>query len=302
MLLILQTGAPRPPTPFLRARAPRISAAITPPPAPAVAAGYNVRTFGPNVTLGVNLFTFNFFGAAPGSSALTQNSDGTLTCTGNSGVSYNADCCSARQNNAKTNNWEGQAFGGGAYFESVLKFPAFTGSVGAAYPSFWADAIEGLAGVPSFVQWTGQAAGYEHSCELDFMQFSSGLINKYAFSGEDWYGLSGSIASVTDSLPSPFTTAADLSQYQTYGCLWIPATSTAQGSITWYFNGSSIGSLSYNLLNPTAVPPPVAGTSAMAITDIRHPTIIFGCANPLLPMTIKSCSVWQASTAANLQQ
>ena len=271
-------------------------------PAIAFNAGYLTRTFGKNVTLGVNLFDFNFFSNTNPAGSTIQNSDGSFTCTGVDGNGYNAGVCSARHNSTLLNNWQGIAFGGGAYITAVLKFPAFTGSVaGAGWPSFWSDPIQGLASVPAFVQWQGQATGYQHSCETDFMEFDAGVINKYGISGHDWFGFSGSITGVSTAFPA-VSTSADFSRYQTYAFLWIPATATTKGSLTWFFNGLSVGSLTYNKIDPTAPPPPASGTTAMSIIDIRHLCLIFGSSNPLLPMTVQSCEVWQKDSSMNLVQ
>jgi len=274
-------------------------------PAGALAAGYTARTFGPVPVLGGNLLNFNFFSTnAAGTN--TQNPDGTLTCVGNPGNGYGV--CSAHQNNAFTNNWQGVAFGGGAYFECVLKFPPVNGSlVGLGWPSFWLMNIEHLSGVLSWMQWPGQATGYYHWVEIDIFEFDAGVTNKYGIAGHDWYeDTTPTVHNVSTGGGgfSPITVAADMSQYHAYGLAWIPATATNQGSAIWYFDNVAVGTINWNAFTPqnNNVPPPVSGSTMLNIIDAKRVCPIIGSTHPTVSMTVLSCSVWQKSSAKNLMQ
>jgi len=101
-----------------------------------------------------------------------------------------------------------------------------------------------------------------------------------------------------------------LANYNRFGCLWIPATATTQGSLTNYFNGNPViyvgvtpypSPLVWNLYNSALAPPPVIGTSAISILDTLNMSFILGT-DITCPMTIASVQVWQSSNAANIIQ
>ena len=81
-----------------------------------------------------------------------------------------------------------------------------------------------------------------------------------------------------------------------YGCLWVPATASSRGRAEFYFDGQHLPDLdaSWDLYDPNASPPPVAGTTAWSELDTRHmtPMLGTGAGNP---MTVYSVEVWQAS-------
>ncbi len=85
------------------------------------------------------------------------------------------------------------AFGGGAYFEAVFRFdPEDTiNAKGVGWPSWWAMAIEHLAGLP-MQQWPGQPSGYDHFIETDFFEYdvwSFSPHNEYGGAMHDWFGI-----------------------------------------------------------------------------------------------------------------
>ncbi len=279
---------------------------LTSAPPAAAAAGYTLQTFGPLPTLGVNLFNWNFFGNVEPGGANVQNGDGSLTCTGNSGNTSNLDLGSAYHSTVGSppHSWKGLAFGGGGYFEAVIKHPTASGSVsGLGWPSFWMMPIEHwvFGSGAQLDQWPGQAAGFEHFPELDIMEYLNGAVNKFNMAVHDHYSIFPPLLDVAINIGA-HTTPADLSQYQKYGLLWILATNTTQGRFEWYFNDVLIGTYSYNKYNTGDAPPPVAHTTAAAIADVQHFVLHFGTHNTALPMTIRSVAVWQASSAGNLSQ
>jgi hypothetical protein len=274
-------------------------------PPPALAAGLTVRTGGPNVALGLNVHDWNFLGNTEPPGANVQNSDGSLTCTGHSGNGYSGGVCTAYHSTVGSppHSWRGNAYSGDWYVEAVAKYPAFTGSVGVGgWPSLWGLDIEFLSGDTAWFQWPGQATGYGERVEPDVFEFDYGFRNKIGNNVHHWYR--DPLFSQLDVHPSfgPVTVTADLSQYQAYGLRKISATSTTRGSLTWYFNNVAINTVSWDLYNPANPPPPVPGTTAWSLIDVRHIAWILGSSNPALPITTKSLTVWQSSTAGNLTQ
>ena len=149
----------------------------------------------------------------------TQNADGSVTIDGG-GDSYNAQLSTAEQT---ATGWQGTAFGGGAYFQATISWTgAYSGSGG--WPSFWSNDIEHMIG-SSAAQWQGQASGYGNWIEPDFMEYWA--QNSYGVALHNWYGANGSGLNVSTNEPQ-FTlpSGSDPSQPQTYGFLWVPATST----------------------------------------------------------------------------
>jgi hypothetical protein len=272
-------------------------------PAPALAVGYTTRTAGPGVIVGTDLYDFTWFSYAnpPGSNA--QNGDGSLTMIGD--YASNAGVATAYPSTVGSppHGWKGKAFGGGAYVEAVIKFPAFTGPVTTGWPSFWAMNIEGMTAGP-WNDWPGQPTGYGHRVEIDGMEFDFTHINQYGVNGWDQWGAPYQTQQSLSVGPSgsPITVTADMSQYQKYAWLWVPATSTTRGYINWYFNDALVYTYSWDQYNPANPPPPILNTSAMSVLDIYHMVPILGNSNTSISMTVLSMSVWQASTAGNLTQ
>lgn len=281
---------------FSEARSPRGGAINAGIPPPAAGAGYTMQTFGPSPTLGTALFPFNFFASSnPGSS---QNGDGSLLLTGVNTL-YNASVCSAYKNVSKPNNWAGLAFGGGAYFEAVFSFTPVSGSL-SSWPAWWLMDIEHLCGA-GLDGWPGQT-NYLEWQEFDIMEFDAGTVSQYGIASHNWYGPTGTPSSISTSFGAVSIGAQLFSQPQKFGLLWIPATSSSQGSATYYLNNVQVGRITWNKYNSALSPPPVAGSSAYSIADVRHFCPILGTSNTSVPMTVYSCSVWQSSTANNLQQ
>jgi hypothetical protein len=155
----------------------------------------------------------------------------------------------------------------------------------------------------------GQVAGYENFIEMDFMEYNieNGQGNDEVYSSTliDWYGkwgqsCGGAYCNIMSSYASKIRQLAstvNLSDYHTYGALWVPATDTTDGYIQEYFDGVQIGervswSKDTNLSAATPSPP-------FGIADTQHMAIMVGTGTQY-PMTLKSVSVWQKSGANNL--
>ena len=322
-------------------------------PGPAAAAGYNTLTYSgtvlgntfnpvtglpePNVPKGATLYPFTFFFTAWLGIGLTQNPDGSITMDG-SGQQYGNGLSTAivgSSTNPTADNFLGQAFGGGGYFEVTMR-----GSTHTQF-SFWANDIESLNGGSlglGQVHWPGQPAGYGNWFEPDIAEFD--VDNFYAWAFHNWYNssASGDDISATFGGPiigtggcghgpqGPFTPppGVDYTQNQKYAALWIPATKTTPGSMQYYFNGNPVGNHFqweyWDPANPPAPPPtpgafsggetnPCVGNGSTGGTyapgtgwsgiDTRHLAFTMG-SNPGTTMTLSSFSVWQASGANDL--
>ena len=80
--------------------------------------------------------------------------------------------------------------------------------------------------------------------------------------------------------------------------LWIPATASVDGTVTFYFDGVSSGSFSYSQFT-TQAPPPTAQPWAGGVIDSQHLALILGNGSAAR-MQIQAVNVWQASTAGNV--
>jgi hypothetical protein len=283
-------------------------------PAAAAAAGYNTMTYGPNVTIDSNWYPFTFYGSgAQPAGYTTQNADGSLYFSGTGHSS--GDGAATAAHSSSGNKWTGTAFGGGAYFETVL---SFTGQGSGPYnnggPAFWMLDIEHTSQGPYVVSWPNvskNSAGdpYDDYFEVDVMQYDSGPYS-YQENISNWYGYPP-----TKSTSNPYTggggngdvkvpTSTNFAEYHTYACLWVPATPSTQGYLKFYFDGEQNGgTLYWNYDNPNNPfpPPPQNNASAMSGMDARHMMLILGTGTDQ-PMTVKSVTVWQASGANNLKE
>ena len=299
-------------------------------PSQAKAAGYTSETFSSTFAestvdttnsqkSGFDWYLGQFFGgAATPASDLTFNSDGTLTFDG-AGTSSNAGINTAAPSTDAA-GWVGLAFGGGAYFEATYSFnPADTIATGGdGWPSWWAMAIEHLAGLPS-EQWSGQAAGYDHFIETDFFEYdvwSFSPHNEYGGAMHDWYGIyestcGGGYCNVSNSsgggtsfsdfvVETPTTT--DFTTYHAFGFLWVPATGTTKGTATYYFDGKATNDVvTWSQYTGSESPPPGSAPWTFGVLDQQHLVLILGTGGKE-PMRLKSVVVWQKSAADNLKQ
>jgi hypothetical protein len=268
---------------------------------------------------GFQWYLGQFFGSpATPSSDLTFNSDGTLTLNG-AGTSSNAGINTAAPS-SNAAGWVGVAFGGGAYFEATFSFnPQDTITAnGNGWPSFWAMAIEHLAGLPS-EQWSGQPSGYDHFIETDFFEYDVWSFSphyEYGGATHDWYGIyqqtcannycnvsnagGGGTSFSNFQVQTPSST--DFTQDHAFGYLWVPATSTADGYAQYYFDGQPTNDkITWSKYAPTVAPPPGTPPWTFGVIDQQHEPLILGTGNNE-PMKIKSVNVWQVSAANNLSE
>lgn len=270
-------------------------------PSPARAAGYTLRTFGPFVNYGGNWFDHTFYQPEQGGAVLaTQNEDGSayVTGLGTYGIT------TAKHTGAGT--WTGVAFGGGMYIEIVCRFTAQATAV-SPWASLSMYAIEDLAtnSITPANQWPGQAANYGQGIEIDVFEANANGLTAYGNGAHSWYGPLGvgrpdvhTSFSAQPTAPSSLNNTEDVH----YGFLWVPAAAGAgSGTLSWYFNGQLRATQVYDPYNAAFAPPPVLGSSAFSVLDIRHVVPVIGT-NSTLPMLVKSVSIWQKSDAGNIRQ
>lgn len=159
--------------------------------------------------------------------------------------------------------YRGHIFRGG-YFETRLRFNPARGtaaSSGLSPISYGLSAEVMIADqVSTAADWPGQAAGYQHYPELDF-------IEAYRSAGETYAGKTHYLATIHDwsilpDLSVRNTYNRDLffqvgtvkwDVFQTYGCLWVPQSGTTPGYVQWFFNGRA--GLKTYFLGPVGSPP-----------------------------------------------
>jgi len=295
-------------------------------PQAAKAAGYTKLTFdgefirntidlNNSTAPGFDWYLAQFFGqTATASHSVVTNSDGSVTLSGKDTViSINS---AAPRRGAP--DWVGTAFGGGGYFEAIVKFdPAKTmANIGSQWPAFWSMAIEHLDALPG-EQWLGQATGYSHFIEPDFFEYdvaNNFVPNQYGGAIHDWYGIqkrtcrnkgycgvtnaSGGGSSFTNfrvRVPSK----TDFTKFHSFGFLWVPATSTAMGYARYYFDGIATSDRVTWSKYSDQPPPPGLAPWTFGIIDRQH-LVIALTTGPNQPLTIKKVIVYQASAAHNL--
>ena len=298
-------------------------------PPQAAAAGYTVSTFASTFDRsrvdvndtrkpGYQWYLGQFFGgAATAPSNLTFNPDGTLALDG-AGTSANAGINTAAPVSSPA-RWVGMAFGGGAYFEATFRFdPQDTiNANGAGWPSWWAMAIEHLAGLPS-EQWQGQPSGYSHFIETDFFEYDVWRFsphNEYGGAMHDWYGVynqtcagagncnvsntgGGGTRFSNFQVQTPAST--DFTKYHAFGYLWVPATASSQGLAQYYFdNHATNDAITWSQYTGSESPPPGSAPWTFGVLDPQHIALILGTGSAE-PVTLQSVHVWQRSAADNL--
>jgi hypothetical protein len=286
-----------------------------PVPPAAAAAGYTTSTFASDFTRsnvdmsnsrkpGFNWYLWQFFGNRPTrTDSIRLNQDGTITLLGDSN-SKNGSLATVAQ--VKTpQKFVGKAFGGGAYFEAVLKFDPSTVVRSKGWPSFWSNALEQMVSLES-LQWPGQGQGYEHFIEPDFFEYDFGNTNSYGGAIHDWYGIynktcHGYCQAYTPNYKRTVPKNVDFSRYHGYGFLWVPATDSSSGFAEYYFDNHKIGLRTSWGKFSDQPPAPSATTQSwtFGIMDRQHLVLVLGTGVGE-PMTVERVDVWQASAAKNL--
>ncbi|MDD5674841.1 MAG: hypothetical protein PHC61_11795, partial [Chitinivibrionales bacterium] len=288
-----------------------------PAPSFAAAVGYTANTYSStfdksqvdmtNTTnAGYKWYVSRFFGFGVTSvSGVVLNSDASVTLENNGAA--NTGILSAGAN--PDGGWVGTAFGGGGYFEAVIKFnPALISGDG--WPSWWSMSLEHMAQLPT-VQWPGQAKGpgaqyYEHYMEPDIMEYDvAGTAGGKAYGAaiHDWSGIWPNFINKTQPWPAFVVTtpaATDFNQYHKFGMLWVPATASKKGSVQYYFDDQATTSgVSWTQYTNQA-PTPAASMDSWTygVLDQQHLVLILGSGSRG-PMTVQSVNAWQKSDYYN---
>ncbi len=211
-------------------------------------------------------------------------------------------------------NFHGNVFGGGGYFEIKFKFDRSAGTdVG-----FFGMAIEHIADgavandAVGLAHWRGQANHYAHFMEVDIFETLTG-DQSYQANVHDWYGIltGGQYPHVISSLDNR-TIVADLSdptQFHTFGALWVPQTAFHLGRIQFYFDDKLKSSVYY--AGPTDGPPlpgavdnqpsftenwspitPDLANRTYSVIDSQRLALSIG-GGPADPMNVDWVKVWQ---------
>ena len=288
------------------------------PPAAAIAAGYSTPTFVSYMLpadldsaqvypSGKKWYFPNFFGIQPPSASTVTFNGYNMVVGGNNGSVM------IQTAGASNGSFVGTAFGGGGYFEVVLAFSsaqviAANGSGGTSlwggWPAAWCNSLENWLGA---TQWVGQAAGYTHAPEVDLMEFATWSNPGYASTIHEFYGIShaGNVSNgvgggtnyMNAGLPSP----GNYSAFHRYGVLWIPATGSTSGSITYYLDGVATASTVSWTQFTTQAPPPGTAPWTFGVTDTQHLVLQISTGTNQ-PVTVGYVAAWQKDGSGNLTQ
>jgi hypothetical protein len=295
-----------------------------PPPAAARAAGYTLNTFhvgdvtaaqidfGQTLAPGRKLYFWNLFGCQAEDAEAVLPGDGTFRVTSHCGPSGTLMSGVAKPG---APGYVGTAFGGGGYFEAEIAYDPAAVNLGEGWPAWWTMSAEHLWAMPG-AAWPGQGAvgrvPYEHFVEPDPFEALAPPphhTTSYLGSVHDWYGAFDKTCRHFCSSTTPYSfnlksgpPGHDWNAWHKIAMLWVPATATAAGSLTFYLDGVKQGaSLSWTRYDGRAASPPVEASTPwrFGVIDRQHLVLIFG-AGRHAPLRVRSINVWQASAAANI--
>jgi len=242
---------------------------------------------------------------APGNFSV---SDGVLTVTNNiTGYNYNWTLSTA-ETAKNAQKYVGTVFRRGYYAEATISAttPNTEGLQKGGWPAFWADSLPHFIGE---AQWPGQPAGFEQWNECDFFELWQ---THYTFSMLSWYGHSGTS---TTACASPYCRVGNnngqnnipdysvgkvpagtkWSDFNTYGSLLVPATSTSDGYSEGYFNNSlATGKNTWAPYKSSATPSGLktnVGNQAFSVGDTQSDVIVLGT-GPDAPMKVNMVRIW----------
>lgn len=291
-------------------------------PAPAQGAGYCTKTFATDLTFkagaggidtgltyatGFQWYLFNCVGTTPTAANVAVNSDGSVS-VGQGGNTFNANLSSAGCI-AGAPKYIGTAFGGGAYFEATLLFTSSSQTITTGFPAWWTLPLEHMTN-PATDSWSGQVANYVAYYEGDIMENFLGnfslTTSQYNVTNIHWSGVFNSTCpptycSYTEAVTKTLANAGQFGNYHRYGLLWIPATASVRGSLSYYFDGQLIATRFYSqwVAASDAPPPSASAPFTFGVVDGQHLVLLLGSQNAV-PLQVANVDVWQASSASNL--
>jgi hypothetical protein len=294
-------------------------------PEPAAAAGYTTNTFLSHMRSGdfdlsqknqsgFKWYFFNFFHGTPAAPSTIRFGQNYASIGGNDAASAVATAAAI-----SGDGWVGTAFGGGFYVEALISFSTVeVPGKQTSWPSFWALSLEHCYSPGVADQWIGQNPGYAHFGEVDMMEYDLGSSSPansygatYGATVHDFYGVWNSTCAsgycnVNNAAggKTPYAnfkvaTNADFAAYHRFGALWIPATSSSNGSLTFYFDGLPTNSKVSWTQYVNQAPAPGTASWTFGILDAQHLVLLLDT-GARQPMNVQYVSVWQSSAAGNI--
>jgi hypothetical protein len=246
---------------------------------------------------GYNWYMNNFYWSSPTpSEAVSFGADG---------VTITANLSTATGTGRDKTKLVGQGWGGGAYFEAMLRFdPDKVVVEDGDWPAFYGLSWQ-LASKTD--QAPRQPAGYQHFGEIDFMEYGFwNHRNRKAVRGyfwqimHDWYGIKektcpgSSWCGISNNATTGLMPVDDIGGWHRYGARWVVGDSTHKSFVQAYYDGKAIGEPVYwpNYPSLDDVPTPPTDANAYSITDFTKFIIVLQ-ANENAPMTVRYVKVWQ---------
>ena len=173
----------------------------------------------------------------------------------------------------------------------------------------WINGLTGSSFTPALsVNWGSNFGDWP---EADLFEADYSEATTLGIGGlHNWYAQYGTKAQTHPGFPP--VTGIDTSTPHHYSALWVPATASTQGYITFYFDGTVVGTATWDQYNSNTPPAPTGmetnsqlwtGGTAFGVMDAR--CMMFNWSTgpgTTSPMTIYSFSVWQASASSNQTQ
>jgi hypothetical protein len=207
--------------------------------------------------------------------------------------------------------YTGTVFGNGNYVEMRMKFdPSLNDTANPSVngaPNFYGISVEHIADGASVSKgrWPGQVSGYAHFIEMDYMETLGGSTTEYQSNTHDWGGLysGGHPQNITNGGNVIIGIGgADFTEFNTYGCLWVPQNGNIPGRVQRYFNDALVSTIYY--LGPPGDPPlPTDGANSFtpdtvgeadrtySIMDAHRLVILMGAGQDW-PMHVDWIRVW----------
>ncbi|WP_203468532.1 hypothetical protein [Dechloromonas sp. TW-R-39-2] len=245
------------------------------------------------------MFEFRFFGWKYNKDNDYLDENGNLVVSGSKKFA-NGHLATATLDQNDHDSYVGTVFKGGAYFEIEFKFDPSTVNTKNGWPSFWAIPIVNNGKKFAGLTWPGAADKYANTVEIDIFEYNQS--NKFYYGGgfHNWYGVYNETCvpnfcrysiPTRDSkrFPGLFF---DFSKFHRYGLLWVPATSSRQGSATFFVDSHKVGmgvTWDYRVDDDFDLKKWEKGFSSI---DREKYMLIVGTGYEQ-PLTIRSLKVWQ---------
>jgi hypothetical protein len=254
--------------------------------------------------------TGSYLGEKP--SSVKINSDGSITLGGETRSLLGSV---ARINERPNSNFVGTAFGGGGYFEAVIKFdtqdltpPGPVPKMDLAGPGWWSMSAEHMTQRTDLAQWPLQKPEYEHFVEPDFFEALVGPTN-YIVTVNDWYGIwdvSCPTYCVSKSRwPEGLVSTSDVDWRQPHKVAgrWIPATDTSRGSLSFFLDDRKVAEWSWSKFDDQLHQPPITSEAPwrFGVIDQQHLVLLIN-GGFKWPMTVLSIKVWQKDASKNISR